>query len=621
MNTTRIKAYAIQARRDFLKAVTERANYYSIFSDNNIEHLEFKGDVAIIGDRAISKKDGNLRQKLVNRIEKDGFELTMRSAAYTWFNRFVALRYMELHDYLDHGYRVLSNANGSDVPEILEHAADVDFKGIKKETVIELRLAGNKDNELYRMLIVAQCNALHQAMPFLFEKIDNETELLLPDNLLHSDSPIRKLVTEIDESDWDDVEIIGWIYQFYISEKKDEVIGKVVKSEDIPAATQLFTPNWIVKYMVQNTLGRMWLATYPKSPLRDKMEYYIDPAKQEPDVQKQLDEITPKELNPETITFLDPACGSGHILVEAYDVLKEIYLERGYRTREIPKLILEKNLFGLDIDDRAAQLGGFAVLMKARADDRKILERDALELNIMAIRQSDAADRKNIDIFFKDDPEIKSGLNELISMFEHARTFGSLITVPENLAEKIKLFKTAVQENMTGVFGHGNVERLNTLLKQAKILGEKYDCVVTNPPYMGGKGMNGLLKGFAKDKFPDSKSDLFAMFIERNLGLTDKRGGISMITMQSWMFLSSFEKLREKLLNKHTILSMAHLGARGFDSIGGEVVSTTVFVLAKAHHGKYKGAYFRLVDGRSEAEKIAILRKAINQIPISMVRA
>lgn len=625
MNTGKIKSYAIQARRDFLKAVTERANYYGIFSDNNIEPLEFKGDVAIIGDRAISKKDGNLRQKLVERIAKRGFEMTMRATAYSWFNRFVALRYMELHDYLDHGYRVLSNTSGSNIPQILEHAVDIDFPGLKKERIIELRLAGDKDNQLYRLLVMAQCNALHKAMPFLFEKIDDETELLLPDNLLHSDSPMRKLVTEIAEADWRAVEIIGWIYQYYISEKKDVVIGKVVKSEDIPAATQLFTPNWIVKYMVQNTLGRMWLATYSESPLRDKMEYYIRPADQEADVQKQLDEITPKELNPEEITFLDPACGSGHILVEAYDVLKEIYQERGYRIREIPRLILGKNLFGLDICDRAAQLACFAVLMKARADDRRILARGALELNIMAIQQSDASEKKNIDIFFKDDAETKNGLNELVTLFEHAKTFGSLITVPESLAEKTGLFETAVHENMAGVFGHGNVERLNTLLKQAKILGTKYDCVVTNPPYMGGKGMNPKLKTFAKDKFPNSKSDLFAMFIERNLGLADKQGVISMITMQSWMFLSSFEKIREKLLNKHTILSMAHLGARGFDSIGGEVVSTTVFVLAKAHHGKYKGVYFRLVDGRSEAEKIAVLRKAIKQMPISssisMVRA
>ena len=296
MNTSKIKAYAIQARRDFLKAVTERANIYGIFSDDHIEPIEFKGDMAIIGERAFTKKEGELREKLVSRVKRDGFTMVMQASAYTWFNRFVALRYMELHDYLEHGYRVLSNNGDSVVPEILEHAADVNFQGLDKDKVIELKLAGTKDNELYRLLILAQCDDLHKSMPFLFDRIDNETELLLPDNLLHSDSPIRKMVTEIDESDWNDVEIIGWIYQFYISERKDEVIGKVVKSEDIPAATQLFTPNWIVKYMVQNTLGRMWLATYPDSPLKDKMEYYIEPAEQDPDVQEQLDSNNSKRI-------------------------------------------------------------------------------------------------------------------------------------------------------------------------------------------------------------------------------------------------------------------------------------------------------------------------------------
>ncbi|MFW5931126.1 MAG: SAM-dependent methyltransferase, partial [Desulfosalsimonas sp.] len=305
MDTSQIKAYAPQARNDFIRAVTERANRYGIFGDDNIEKAVFEGDVAMIGDRAVSRKQGELREKLAARVRQQGFEMVIRSMAYTWFNRFVALRYMELHDYLDHGMRVLSDPNGSDVPEILSRVADVDLPGLDREKALELRLAGNRDNELYRMLIVAQCNALHQSMPFLFEPVDSETELLLPDNLLNSDSPVRKLVNAIDESLWENVEIIGWIYQFYISEKKSEVIGKTVKSEDIPAATQLFTPNWIVKYMVQNTLGRMWLATYPDSPLRERMEYYIEPAEQDPEAQNQLDKITPDYLNPEEITFMD----------------------------------------------------------------------------------------------------------------------------------------------------------------------------------------------------------------------------------------------------------------------------------------------------------------------------
>jgi len=287
MNTAKIKAYAQQARRDFIQAVTEKAHMLGL-SKENIEPAEIKGDYVIIDGRPFPKTIEKPRQRLIKRIQQDGFDLVMRAVAYTWFNRFVALRYMELHDYLDHGYRALSNRNGSEFPEILEHAAELDLSGLNKDKVVGLRLAGDKDNELYRLLIFAQCDALHRSMPFLFEKLNNETELLLPDNLLHSNSPIRKLVQDVDEVDWENVEIIGWIYQFYISERKDEVIGKVVKSEDIPAATQLFTPNWIVKYMVQNTLGRQWLATYPKSSLRDKMEYYIEPAEQTEEVQKQI---------------------------------------------------------------------------------------------------------------------------------------------------------------------------------------------------------------------------------------------------------------------------------------------------------------------------------------------
>jgi hypothetical protein len=610
MNTNKIKSYAIQASRDFLKAVTERANFYGIYGDNHIEDIIFKGDVAIIGDRAIPQKEGELRQRLVERIQRNGLETTLAGHAYSWFNRFAALRYMELHGYLDHGCRVLSHPSGSNMPEIFEQAVDVALPGLNKNKVIELRLAGHKDNDLYRLLIIAQCNALHSAMPFLFDKIDSETELLLPDNLLHSDSLIRKLVADIPEDDWQEVEIIGWLYQFYISEKKDEVIGKVVKSEDIPAATQLFTPKWIVKYMVQNTLGRMWLATYPDSPLREKMEYYIAPAEQSPDVQQQLEAITPKELTPETITFFDPAQGSGHILAEAYDIFKAIYLERGYRTRDIPRLILEKNLYGLDICDRAAQLAGFALVMKARADDRRILGYPDLKYNVHAIQDSRPSDVRHIEMFFKGDEYqgVRGDLKTLTGLFENAKTFGSLITVPEPLAGRMPEIVQTVEEKIGKWVASSDVQNLRGLVNQAEVLARKYDCVVTNPPYMGGKGMNPELRAFAKDNFPDSKSDLFAMFIERNLGLANKQGRIAMITMQSWMFLSSFEKLREKLLDQHTVLSMAHLGARGFDSIGGEVVSTTAFVLANTHHDQYKGGYLRLVDGKSEAEKSSMMR-------------
>jgi len=596
MNTAQIKAYAPRARRDFIQAVTEKANLFGL-SRENIEHAEIKGDVAIIAGRPFPKKVGELQKKLAARIQKDGFDQVMEAAAYTWFNRFAALRYMEIHNYLGHGFRVLSSRGNSNVPEILEEAANADLPGLDKKNVMELRLAGDKDNELYRILILAQCNALNKSMPFLFEKIDSETELLLPDNLLHSNSPVRKLVEEIDEEQWNKVEIIGWIYQFYISERKNEVIGKVVKSEDIPAATQLFTPNWIVKYMVQNTLGRMWLATYPDSSLKDKMEYYIEPAEQEPEVQKQLNAIKPKDLNPEEITFLDPASGSGHILVEAYNVFKEIYLERGYRTKDIPGLILEKNLYGLDIDDRAAQLACFAVLMKARRDDRRILSRNDLKLHVMAIQEARLSDIRNIEIFFKGNEyeSIRRDLKELVELFEKGKRFGSLITVPDYLAERMNETAKTVEKKIGKWFSQSDVQNLAALVKQSGILAKKYGCVVTNPPYMGGKGMNEQLKVLLKDNYTDVKSDLFSAFIVRNAKLAQPKGQLGYMSPFVWMFISSYEKLRSFLINQKTITSLVQLEYSGFD---GATVPICTFTVENAHHPNFKGGYVRLSDFR-----------------------
>ncbi len=385
---------------------------------------------------------------------------------------------MEIHGYLDHGYRILSHPEGKDMPEILEHAEHVDFPGLNRDLVIDLKLAGNKEGELYRLLLVAQCNALHSAMPFLFEKIEDETELVLPDNLLNSDSLIRKLVAEVDDEDWQHIEIIGWLYQFYISEKKDEVIGKVVKSEDIPAATQLFTPNWIVKYLIQNTIGRQWLATYPQSSLRSKMEYYMEPAAQIPEVNEQVKQITPTSLNPEDLTLIDPACGSGHILVEAYDLFKAIYEERGYRSKDIPALILQKNLFGLEIDDRASQLAAFALMMKARRDYSRIFA-SRVRPNVCTFIESKTLDADEIhyalvsplptaqetstppapDGFLFETEETlftrsptndantaakghslnidKEEVATLINVFKNSKTFGSLLQIPSTLSAKI----------------------------------------------------------------------------------------------------------------------------------------------------------------------------------------
>ena len=468
MNKSNLKTYAPQARRDFIDMVTSRAAQLGIAEQNGelkVENSLVQGEVLVIAGQAFPVKIEMLRKRLLERIRQQGFNQTMEAIAYTWFNRFAALRYIELHDYLEHGQRVLSSVSAGGLPDILTHALDLAEAGelptISRDMVAELKLT-NKDGELYKRLLVAQCNKLATAMPFLFEKIDDDSELLLPDTLLRTDSVIRKLVDGIPEEDWQQVEVIGWLYQFYISEKKDQVIGKVVKSEDIPAATQLFTPNWIVKYLVQNSIGRLWLMANPHSGLAAQMEYYIQPAEQTPEVQAQLDALIKvrveedgETLSPLSITVLDPACGSGHILVEAYDLLKAIYLERGYKLREIPRLILKHNLFGLDIDDRAAQLAGFALLMKARADDRRLFE-NTPELNVLAIQDSKGVDDEvmaeavmqaairleggevlgNRDLFGGGALAAvhSSGLKaadvrELIRFFEFGKTFGSLLMV------------------------------------------------------------------------------------------------------------------------------------------------------------------------------------------------
>ena len=471
MNRNTLEAYAQKARRDFIAAVTGRAAFYGLTA-KTIEPVVEQGDVTMIGAHAFPRNVADPRKRLEERIQQDGFEQVMEAIAYTWFNRFAAIRYMELHGYLDHGYRVLSHPEGRPYPEILEHAADVDLPNFDREKAVELKLDGSKDEELYRLLLKAQCNALHQAMPFLFERIGDETELLLPANLLHTDSLIHRMVESIDESAWGQIEIIGWLYQFYISEKKDQVIGNVVASEDIPAATQLFTPNWIVKYLVQNSLGAQWLATYPHSQLSGKMEYYIKPAEQTDEVKAQLAAITPGTLNPEALTLIDPASGSGHILVEAYDLFKAIYLERGYRQRDVAQLILEKNLFGLDIDGRAAQLTGFALMMKGRADDRRLFER-GVELNVMSLVDSKGFDAERLAQSVKLSPTtglVDSDLTELKRLFEHASTFGSLIQVPEGLAAKLPALKQLSEATSQDLFVSDALTHLAALVRQAEML-------------------------------------------------------------------------------------------------------------------------------------------------------
>ena len=650
MNKAKLKSYAPQARKDFIAAVTARANLLGLSEKAGkleVAASQPQGDATVIAGQAWPVKVHSQRQQLITRIQKDGFAHTMEAVAYTWFNRFAALRYMELHDYLSHGHRALSSQEGT-LPDILTHAVDLaqggdgGLPGLKPALVIEMKLAGNRDGELYRLLLVAQCNALSNVMPFLFERIDDETELLLPDNLLRTDSVIAKLVASIEEDEWKEVEIIGWLYQFYIADEKERVdkklkAGGTVESHEIPAKTQLFTPNWVVQYLVQNSVGRLWLMANPASDLKAQWPYYIVPADQTPAVQAQLDALIQTRidedggsLNPETMTVLDPACGSGHILVEAYEVFKAIYLERGYQPRSIPRLILEKNLYGLDIDDRAAQMAGFALLMKARADDRNLFN-EPVRLNVLSLLESKGLDADELSralqsvagslslqtassalsgLAYDDDLfsgtrsqfgvaesrasymvnyPVRPAIAALLATFAHAKTFGSLIRIPPVLNVQL----TTMAEHLQVAIQNGDLyakaaaQDLLLLVVQARVLGMQFDAVVANPPYMGGKGMNQTLKDYAKATFPDSKSDLFAMFIERGFEWCKQTGVNSMVTMQSWMFLSSYESMREKLLINKTISNMVHMG----NGVMGIAFGTAATILWNKHIDSYEGSF------------------------------
>ncbi|RRO07248.1 BREX-1 system adenine-specific DNA-methyltransferase PglX [Pectobacterium aquaticum] len=638
MNTSNIKKYAPVARKQFRDAVMQKLTTLGIEADKKgnlqISQATDLGDSVRYGQFTLEKSLTARRERLVKRAEKQGYEVLVEHIAYTWFNRFCAIRYMELHGYLDHGFRMLSHPTLEGSFEVLDHVPEVaDALGLDKSRLVEMKLAGDRDEELYRELLLAQCHALHGAMPFLFEAVNDEIELVLPDNLTRTDSILRGLVDEkaIPKEDWDQIEVIGWLYQFYISDKKDDVIGKVVKSEDIPAATQLFTPNWIVQYLVQNSVGRQWLQTYPDSSLKGKMPYYIEPAEQTPEIQAQLAAITPSSIEPENIKVLDPACGSGHILTEAYNVLKAIYEERGYRTRDIPQLILENNIFGLDIDDRAAQLSGFAMLMLARQDDRRILGR-SVRLNIVSLQESklDIAElwsklnfhqqvqRGSMGDMFAEGTALANTdsaeyqqLMRTLALFTSAKTLGSLIPVAHEDEMALKAFL----DGLYRLAVEGDIQQkeaaaeLIPFVQQAWILAQRYDAVVANPPYMGGKGMNSELKEFAKKHFPGSKSDLFAMFMQHAFSLLKENGFNAQVNMQSWMFLSSYEALRGWLLDNKTFITMAHLGARAFGQISGEVVQTTAWVINNNHTKSYQPVFLRLIDGSEEQKKTEFLEK------------
>ena len=607
MNKGAIQKFAIWARNELIAQVSQRAYQYGIdesgFGDASADTLN---------GRLLTAEEKSQRQELIKQIKEKGYKQVMEEVAYTWFNRFIALRFMEVNNYLPSHIRVFSDASGAFKPEILNDVLHLDLPGLDSGKVAEY-IECNDTEALYRYLLLTQCNALNSALPVMFERMGGYTEMLLPNNILRQDSVLGHMVSDIPEEDWQDaVQIIGWLYQFYNTELKAEVFGKKEKitKNEIPAATQLFTPDWIVRYMVENSLGRLWLEGHPNAELRGGWKYYLDEAEQERSVEDQLAKLREeyKTIKPEEIKVIDPCMGSGHILVYAFDVLMQIYTSAGWDQREAAQSILKNNLFGLDIDDRAAQLAYFAVMMKARQYDRRLLTR-GIQPNIHSIIESNAlggAYKLAMGDFLLS-KEHQETLNYLLDAFVNAKEYGSILCLEKRdyvgLLRAWNLTASQTTENLNLTLWFAAVEHeIPKLIEQAIILTQGYDVVVTNPPYMAVSNAGAKVNDYVKKNFPDSKADLFAVFIERCGQMAKKNGYQAMITQHAWMFLSSFEKLRTKLLAVD-IVNMAHLGARAFEEIGGEVVQTTSFVIRKSHIADYKGEYCRLIEPTSQQGK------------------
>ena len=600
MNKTQLKNFAVAARVALIERVKDRARGFGIDEKTCAGGAVIPSKmVQTLGGALLSQTEINQRDALLARIQSRGYDQVMEETAYTWFNRFIALRYMQEHNLLPVSVRVLPDAPGA-LPELVRQAQNVELDGVDFSHVVEL-LEGNRTETLYTELLIALCNQLSDVLPQMFEPISDYTELLFPDGLLREDSVLAMLAA-VDAENWADIQVIGWLYQYYNTELKNETFELLKKNvkitkERIGAATQLFTPEWIVRYMVENSLGRLWLEGHDDPALRRRWRYYMDEAEQEPQVAAQLAQIRAQEsrIQPEEIRLLDPCMGSGHILVYAFDVLMEIYRTQGYTDRDAVSAIIENNLYGLDIDDRAAQLAYFALMMKACEHDRRFLRR-GVQPHVCAVAEWNGNPN--------DSPAWSDGQRRAARMlretFKDAKEYGSILSIPKPLADALD----ALGENPFGgetALGV-DAENLQRLAAQAKIMARKYDVVVTNPPYMGSSGMGARLAEVVKKQYPDSKSDLFAVFMERGREYTKANGYLAMITQHAWMFLSSFEKLRAKLMEIDTV-NMAHLGARAFEEIGGEVVQTTAFVMQNRHVHGFKGMYARLIEPTTQDGK------------------
>lgn len=604
MDKNAIKKYAVWARRELIARVSQRASLYEITPD------KFGNpDAFSVHGRILSAEERSQRKALITKIQEKNYEQVMEEVAYTWFNRFSALRFMEVNGYLPSHVRVFTDDENNFKPQIMTEAINLELDGLDLQKVYEYK--NDNDNEaLFKYLIITQCNALSSILPGMFQKILDYTELLFPDNLLREGSVVEQMIAMIPEEDWtDQVQIIGWLYQYYNTEPKDQVFANLKKNikiskENIPAATQLFTPEWIVRYMVENSLGRLWVEGHPNNDLKAKWKYYLEETEQEPEVQEQLKEIRKKyaKLSPEEIRCIDPCMGSGHILIYMFDVLMQIYEACGYNSREAVVSIIENNLWGLDIDDRATQFAYFSVMMKARQYDRRFFER-GIQPHAYAILESNNLDTNCIEYFIGQRKDIESAMNTLIKELHDAKEYGSILNVTQvdfdvfyNRFEEIK---SVVTPNIL------NYQVLNTLLpfiQTAQAMAQNYNVVVTNPPYMGSGGMSAKLSSYVTKNYPEGKNDLFAVFMQKCNQMTKTNSFQAMITQNSWMFLSTFENLR-KSFSKTDFVNMIHLGARAFEEISGEVVQTTSFVFRLSSIHKYMGQYFRLVEGTNQDEK------------------
>ena len=607
MDKNAIKKYAVWARRELIERVSQCAYQYGVLDDNpnTDEHRTMEG-------RPLSEKEQRQRERLVAEVKAHGYQQTMEAAAYTWFNRFAGIRFMEVNGCLPSGVRVFSGDDGTFQPEILKQCVTMDEDWLDKEKIFALKEASDTD-ELYKYLVIAQCNALGEILPAMFERIADWTELLFPEHLLREGSVLSHLVTDIAEDDWRDaVQIIGWLYQYYNTEPKDDVFAalkknKKITKETIPAATQLFTPDWIVRYMVENSLGRYWLERHPECSAEEfGWRYYLPEAEQTPEVAAKLASIREASagVSPEDIRFIDPCMGSGHILVYAFDVLYQIYKKAGYQPRKIAALILQNNLYGLDIDDRAYQLATFAVMMKARQYDKGIF-RHKIEPHLTAIQESNTLTKWEMQDELALDTAVIEEVNDIIDEFHDAKEYGSLLTVEAPSGDLLDrwdaLREKASSDLMLASWMNRVDEMLPHFVMQAKLLSETYDVVGTNPPYLG-TGKNEKLIDFLQTLYFNGKSDLFAAFIERCNIFTKLGGYQAMITQQVWMFNSSYKKLRHQILEKK-IVNLVHLGAHAFDEIKGEKVQTTTFVIQNTDCGEYMTTYVRLSSYLNSTEK------------------